>query len=130
MGLLSFFNKFKKVLIIEDDQNLRAQLVEKFQDKGYTVVEAGDAHEALTMVGIESPSAMVLDLILPLKDGISLLEELRNTGYNQPVVILSNLLGSDELRNDAEKLGAEFYNKSRTSLDEVVTAVESAIAKG
>lgn len=129
MGLLSFFNKFKKVLIIEDDKNLRAQLAEKFQDKGFKVVEAGDAHEALTMAGMEDPTAIVLDLILPLKDGISLLEELRTAGYNQPVIILSNLLGSDELRNDAEKLGADFYNKSRTSLDEVVQAVESAMAK-
>ena len=102
-------------------------LVEKFKMKGYKVLEASVAQEVLTLIDIEKPSAMVLDLILPVQDGVSLLEEVRKQGYSFPVVILSNLLGSDNLRNDASRLNAEFYNKSSTSLDEVVTAVETKL---
>ena len=62
-----------------------------------------------------------------MEDGISLLEELRNSGYTMPVVILSNLLGSEDLRADAIRLDSEFYNKSSTSLDEVVNAIEKRL---
>lgn len=128
MGLLSkVLNRFKKVLIVEDDAALRGALADKFRMRGYKVVEAGDAHDALTLVGTEQPDAMVLDLILPIKDGISLLEELRASQYQLPVIILSNLLGSGDLRTDAERLDASFYNKSSTSLDDVVQAVEQRL---
>jgi DNA-binding response OmpR family regulator len=69
----------------------------------------------------------VLDLILPVEDGISLLQELRNSDCDVPVVILSNLLGSDDLRTDATRLDAEFFNKSSTSLDEIVAIVEKKL---
>ncbi len=81
----------------------------------------------LAVIGVEKPDALVLDLILPIKDGISLLEELRATGYTLPVVILSNLLGSADLRADAERLDAVFYNKSATSLDTIVSKVEERL---
>lgn len=124
---MSIFNRFKKILIVEDDVTLRSALADRFREKGYRVVEAGDAHEGLSMVGLEKPHAMVLDLILPIKDGITLLEELRASDQTLPVVILSNLLGSGDLRMDADRLGAAFYNKSSTSLDAVVKAVEERL---
>lgn len=127
MGLLTFFNRFQKILIVEDDKHLRSTLAEMFRSRGYKVVEAGSAHEALGLVGSERPSLLLLDLILPMKDGISLLEELRGTGFTQPTIILSNLLGSGELGRDAERLNATFFNKSKTSLDEIVKAVEARL---
>jgi len=125
--LHKLLNRFKKILIVEDDVALRSVLADKFTSRGYTVVEAGDAQDALTLVGVEKPQAMVLDLILPIKDGISLLEELRTSGYEAPVVILSNLLGSSDLREDATRLDAQFYNKSATSLDDVVRVIEEKL---
>lgn len=123
----TLLNRFKKILIVEDDGALRGALADQFSTRGYKVVQAGDAHDALTKVGVEKPDALVLDLMLPIKDGISLLEELRNSGYTAPVIILSNLLGSGDLRSDAERLQASFYNKSATSLDDVVRAVEEKL---
>ncbi len=125
--LNKLLNRFKKILIVEDDVALRSVLVDKFRSRGYKVVEAGDAREALAVMGREKPQAVVLDLILPIKDGISLLEELRATGFVQPVIILSNLLGSGDLRGDAERLDASFYNKSATSLDDIVRVVEAKL---
>ena len=127
MSFKDIFVRRKKVLIVEDDAGLRSALKEKFEEKGYTVLEAGDAKEVLTMLAAESPSALVLDLILPLKDGISLLEEIRTAGNTIPVVILSNLLGSDSLRDDAKRLDAVFYNKSATTLEAIVQAVAEQV---
>ncbi len=124
---LKLLNRFKRILIVEDDKVLRAQLRAVFEEKGYKVFEASDAHEVLGHMATSQPHAMVLDLMLPIKDGISLLEELRKTGYSLPVVILSNLLGSGNLRADAERLGATFYNKSSASLADVVAAVEAKL---
>jgi hypothetical protein len=46
-----------------------------------------------------------------------------------PVIILSNLLGSENLRADAERLDAVFYNKSATSLEQIVQAVQEQVSK-
>jgi two-component system response regulator AtoC len=124
MKVPSFLHHTRKVLIVEDDATLRRSLADKFKERGYTVYEASSSDEAFTLLGTEQPNAFVLDLILPVKDGISLLEELRSSGYTQPVVILTNLLGSEDLRADATRLNAEFYNKSSVTLEEIVTAVE------
>jgi two-component system, OmpR family, response regulator len=127
MKLPSFLRMNKKVLIVEDDTALRRSLAEKFKERGYVVLEASTSDEAFTLLGSEQPSVFVLDLILPMKDGISLLEELRKSGYAQPVVILSNLLGSDDLRADATRLNASFYNKSSVTLEEIVQAVDNIL---
>lgn len=127
MSLNKFIKHFRKILIVEDDAVLRSALADKFKEKGYIALEASAAQEVLSLVETEKPNAIVLDLILPMEDGISLLEELRNMGHTMPSVILSNLLGSEGLRSDAKRLDAEFYNKSSTSLDEIVHVVESKL---
>jgi DNA-binding response OmpR family regulator len=127
MPISKFIRHFRKILIVEDDATLRGALAEKFTEKGYKVLEASAAQEVLKLVETEKPHAIVLDLILPVEDGISLLEEIRSLGHDFPVVILSNLLGSEDLRSDAERLDAEFYNKSSTSLDEIVKVIEEKI---
>lgn len=127
MPISKFIRHFRKILVVEDDVVLRAALAEKFKERGYTVLEASAAQEVNTIVATEKIDAVVLDLILPIEDGISLLEELRNTGHTFPVVILSNLLGSEDLRADAARLDAEFYNKSSTFLDEIVRVIEKKL---
>ena len=127
MSISKFIKHFRKILIVEDDVVLRGALSDKFKDKGYVVLEASAAQEVLRLVSEKKPNAIVLDLILPVEDGISLLEDLRNSGCDVPVVILSNLLGSDDLRADAARLEAEFFNKSSTSLDEIVSVVEKRL---
>lgn len=123
----AFMKKFTKILIVDDDSVLRKALADKIKERGYTALEAGTANDANVLIANEKPDALVLDLILPAKDGISYLEELRASGFTEPVVVLSNLAGSDELRNDATRLGASFYNKSSFTLDEIVTAVENTL---
>jgi len=127
MKVPSFLRRNKKVLIVEDDAALRRSLAEKCKEQGYTVLEASSSDEAFTLLGSEKPDAFILDLILPVKDGISLLEELRASGYMQPVIILTNLLGSEDLRADATRLNASFYNKSSITLEEIVAAIEKKL---
>lgn len=122
-ALFSFKTK-KHVLIVEDDVRLRASLREQCETAGYAVHEAGDAGSVLPLLAKQVPDIMILDLILPLQDGVTLLEEVRKAGYDFPVLILSNLLGSDDLREDAERLGAAFFNKSSVSLDDILKEIK------
>jgi DNA-binding response OmpR family regulator len=127
MPLSNLLRRFSKVLIVEDDVALRSALADKCRERGFKVLEASAATEVLGVLANEKPDALILDLILPMKDGISLLEELRASGYTQPVVIMSNLLGSEDLRADASRLDAVFFNKSSVSLDDIVSAVEQQL---
>jgi len=127
MKIPSLFGGTKKVLLVEDDATLRSALADKCKEEGFEVLEASAADEVLALLGTEQPHALVLDLILPVKDGISLLGELRAAGYTLPVLILSNLLGSADLREDAARLNATFYNKSAVTLDEIVGALKDSV---
>jgi DNA-binding response OmpR family regulator len=127
MILQYFMGKKKKVLIVEDDGVLRSALEDKFTGEGFEVFGVGDAKDVLSLIAQNAPDVIVLDLILPLRDGISILEDIRGEGHTLPVLILSNLLGSESLRADAERLDAKFFNKSSTSLDAIVQSVKEIV---
>lgn len=78
-----------RVLLVEDDPTLRAQLHAALQDGGYAVDEADNGHDALHLGCTEPFDVAVLDLGLPLLDGISVLERWRQAGRTLPVLILT-----------------------------------------
>ena len=73
-----------RVLVAEDDSELRRSLVDLFELPGYTVLEAADGEQAIDRLA-DSPDVMVLDLHMPKRDGLAVLEEL---GEPPPLVIL------------------------------------------
>jgi DNA-binding response OmpR family regulator len=121
----AFLNRFKKILIAEDDMALQKVLVFKFQSKGFKVVTANSGRDVLTIVAQEKPSAIILDLILPAQDGVKILHELRSpeVDYKKPVVILTNLSGNSALRGEVESLNAQYFNKAGTPIDTAVNAL-------
>lgn len=121
---MKFLNKFKKILVVEDDPALQKALVIKFQNKGFKVITANSGRDVLNIVSKERPAGIILDLMLPAQDGMNILQELRSTevDYQKPVVILTNLRGS-VLRTDAESLNAQYFEKAATPIDTAVTAL-------
>ncbi len=78
-----------RVLIIEDDPDLQRQLSEALKDAGYAVDAASDGEEGHYLGDTEPYDAVVLDLGLPIIDGISVLQKWRADGKNFPVLILT-----------------------------------------
>jgi len=120
-----------KVLIIEDDAFLQKILVTKFTKEGFDVVSTGDGSEAIGMMKAESPSFVLLDLILPGMNGFEILAEMRTDERLKrlPVFVLSNL-GQQEDIARAKELGAiDFLVKTDLSINEVVAKVKEAYAK-
>jgi DNA-binding response OmpR family regulator len=125
MGLFDFLKgrRTKKVLVVEDDVPLRGFIAERLLDNGLDVVETGDGLKANDLISEHAPDCIVLDVMLPGKSGMQILEDLRKTDKKTPVVVLTTLSGEGGLRLEASKHNAVFLNKADTALDIVIETV-------
>jgi DNA-binding response OmpR family regulator len=125
-------NKIKKVLVVEDDNDLRNILVDGLNVSNYQVFQAGDGEQAVTMLVDKKPDLVLLDLLLPKLDGFKVLERLRKypdkSVSETKVIILSNLWSDkDLLRAQALKID-EYYVKANTNVDEVFSKVHAILS--
>lgn len=124
-------NDVKKILIVEDDIDLRNILAGKLELLNYKIHKAGDGEEAIAILLDEKPDLVLLDMLLPKLDGFKVLERIRHYPdkkiANTKVVILSNLWSDkDILRAQALKID-EYYVKANTNLEEVYTKIKKII---
>ncbi|MDP2671481.1 MAG: response regulator [bacterium] len=119
----------KKVLLVEDDQFIR-NLYERMLSKGgYRVKIATNGNEALEIAKKESFDLLLLDIMMPEKDGFQVLQELKedNKTRDLNVIVLSNL-DDDPLLTKALSLGAKAYIiKSSASPAKVLEEIKSVI---
>ncbi|MBI4692151.1 MAG: response regulator [Candidatus Terrybacteria bacterium] len=116
----------KKVLIIEDDEQVARVYGIKLKQENIEIIKATDGEEGLEKMVSEKPSLVLLDLMLPKKDGFWVLEEMAKEPASKkiPVVILSNL-GQEQDKERALKLGAkEYLVKADVSIKEVVEKIK------
>lgn len=81
----------KRILVVEDDHEIRSTLVELLQDEGYAVEEAGNGKKALEAIRRLPPSAILLDLMMPVMDGWAFLSVCRSDPRCRdiPIVVMS-----------------------------------------
>lgn len=112
----------KKVLIVEDDEHIARIYETKFYKEGYAVSLAVNGEDAMTKLSLDKPDIIILDLMLPKKDGFMVLEEIKkDAGLAQiPVLVISNL-GQQSDKDRVLALGAnEYLVKVEHSMQEVV----------
>lgn len=120
-----------KVMVVEDDPLLRNLLATKLSKSDCPFMFSSDGSEAIPLVRNFQPDVIVLDLMLPGKDGFEILADLKADAKLKtiPVLIFSNK-DSDEDRNRVMELGAEsFFIKASADLNEFVETVRKAAAK-
>ncbi len=123
--------KVKKILFIEDESALQRAVGRVLSEEGYEILSALDGETGLELVTEKHPDLILLDLILPRKDGFAVLKELKgNPGTRDiQVVILSNLEGSEDI-GKAIELGATTYLvKTNYRLEEVVEKIKGVLGK-
>jgi two-component system OmpR family response regulator len=123
----------KKVLVVEDELPLRQALVDVLEFAQFAVVSAHNGEEGLALALKEEPDVILLDIIMPVMDGFSMLKKLRASGgygAKVPVVVLSNLtLYSEDLEGDLNVTHPESYLlKTSWAIEDVVKKVESVLA--
>src|SRR3989344_6181112 len=118
-----------KVLIVEDEDILAKVLEEKFQDEKFEVAVAGDGELALELAKSFKPNVIILDLILPKKDGFDVLRDLKSHPELKqiPVVILSNLGQDEELKRGLALGAADYLVKTQHPIKEVVEKVKAQL---
>lgn len=112
------------VLIVEDDTDLGASIVEYLTDEGLEAKLARDGDQAMRMVDSLEPSVVVLDLMMPRRDGFSVLRELRSDGRIRqlPVIVLTEIFGLSE-RLYATELGAADYVTKPFKLEDLLQRI-------
>jgi len=121
----------QKILMIEDDIFLRKIYRDKLTKAGFEFMEATNGEEGIDKVLFAKPDLILLDLMLPKKNGFDVLFEIQRNPSTKtiPVIILSNL-GQESDINRGLSMGAKAYLiKSEVSLAEVVDKVKEKIAK-
>ncbi|MCL5666624.1 MAG: response regulator [Patescibacteria group bacterium] len=117
----------KKILLVEDDENLRNAMAGKLAALPLEVYQAADGEEAITMILNHRPDLVLLDLLLPKLDGFKVLERLR--AYPDPaisgmrVIVLSNLWSQKDILQVQGLKVADYFVKAHTKLEQVVVRI-------
>jgi len=126
--VLSKKEKKISILLVEDEENLQEALRLNLEMENYEVTSAYDGVEALKAIQQEHFDLMILDIMLPEMDGISVLETVRLQGNNIPILILSAKNGSAD-RVLGLKKGADDYLTKPFNLEELLLRVNKLIEK-
>lgn len=123
----------KKILIVEDDASMRDIIVDKFRLEGYEVEATDNGALGLERALKNTPDLILLDILLPVMDGMTLLKKLRNEnswGKKVPVILLTNLSADDEGINKsiAENEPAYYLVKTDWTLNDVVGKVKERLS--
>ncbi|MEF3691534.1 MAG: response regulator [Candidatus Moraniibacteriota bacterium] len=119
----------KKILIIEDDANLRGVLKEFFEEEKMIVKTASDGESGLIKLREFLPDVVLLDIILPKKDGYEIIKEIKSDEKIKdiPVILLTNLGGLNDIEK-ALALGATTYLvKGDYQVKEIVEKVKEVL---
>lgn len=119
----------KKVCIIDDEKDIREIYSVKFSGAGFEVIEAENGQEGLEKIRTEKPDIILLDLQMPVKNGLDVLEELSKdeTISSIPVIILSNA-DSDEAIKTVGQFDTKFYLiKALVTPEKIVSFVREVL---
>lgn len=119
-----------KIMVVEDDQNLREIYSIRLTAESYEVVSAGDGEEALAVAVREKPDLILSDVMMPKISGFDMLDILRSTPETKDIkVIMMTALSSEDQRKRGEALGANRYLvKSQVGIEDVINAIHEVLA--
>lgn len=120
-----------KILIIEDEQLLMKALTDKLSHEGFSILQATNGQEGLEVAIQEHPNLILLDIIMPIMDGVTMLKKLRedNWGKTAKVIILTNLTDAEALNKSVQNLVFDYLIKADWKLEDLVNKVKERIAE-
>ncbi len=119
----------KKILVVEDDKTLLDILVARLTKEGYGVYPAANGQEGLAEALKIKPELILLDIIMPLMNGIDMIKKLRQDpwGKDARVVFLTNLSSAEELKASLEYSAIDYFIKADFSLDNLMAKIKNLL---
>jgi DNA-binding NtrC family response regulator len=118
-----------RILVVDDDEGVRLMLRVVMEKSGHEVVEAVNGHEAILAIRKQTPALVIMDIIMPEKEGLETILELRGSHPGLPVIAISGggRIGSRSYLDDALKFGAAKVIPKPLDLDVLRQAVADLI---
>ncbi len=116
----------KKILVVDDEQDMALALKVRLKANGYDVVSASDSVEAFTIANKENPDLIILDIMIPGGDGFVVAERLKQSAatHRIPIIFLTGIQGGQER---AYKLGASGYLMKPYQPEELMETIDNAL---
>ena len=114
----------KKILVVDDEPNIRLLLKEELTDEGYDVITAENGKTALKKIEEERPDIVTLDIKMPGEDGLSILRKIRETAYDLPVIICS---AYSVFKSDFSAIAADHYVVKSSDFDELKNKIKEIL---
>lgn len=115
-----------KIAIIEDDENLRFLVAHRLSSEGYQVIECGNGEEAEALILGEQPDIVLLDWMLPGKQGSEICSSLREKGFEK-IIIMMTAKAQDVDKIDAYQFGVSDYVTKPFNMDVLVALLENKV---
>jgi len=116
----------EKVLIVDDDENVRFLYEQELIDEGYQTLLARDGKECLEMVASENPDVVLLDIRMPRMDGLEAIGKIIELNKNMPIIINS---AYSTYKNDFMSWAADAYVVKSYDLDTLKTTIRDVLTK-
>lgn len=123
-------NENQQILLVEDEVSLRQILAEKLRIEKFSVLEASNGKEGLELSLERHPDLILLDIVMPVMDGLSMLQELRKDewGSNVPVILLTNLNDSTKEFESMEMGAFGYLVKADWKIDDVIAKISETLS--
>ena len=116
----------KTVMVVDDAQFMRMRVAKLLSQNGYEVVEAEDGEVAVKTYQSENPDAVIMDITMPRKDGLSALREIREFDCRAKVIMLT-ALGQQSMVLEAMKAGAKDFLVKPYDPDRVIKTLDKVL---
>jgi len=113
-----------KILIVDDDYAIRLLYEEELKEEGYAVNTTDDCENLMNTISNSKPDLIILDIMMGGFNGLDLLQEIRDTYYNMPVILCS---AYSTFRCDLKSIAADYYVNKSADLSELKHMIKMAL---
>ncbi len=118
-----------KIIVVEDDVDLRGLLVEELEDAGHVIFEAGDGVEGLATIKAENPDVIISDIGMPRMDGYQLKQRLQTCPrFSDTPFLFLSALAFQQAIDKGLSIGADHYLTKPVDFDALLSRIEVCIA--
>lgn len=117
----------KKILITEDDRDYLFILKEGFEREGFSVVGAQNGEEGLVLLEKEKPDLILLDIMMPVMDGLQVAQKIKEKNIAIPVIFLTHLKDTDSISKALEIIPSDYIIKSDMPVDKIIAEVKKKL---